>query len=86
MFKHALTHDVAYASLLKERRRELHGRVGDAIAHLYGDRLPSSTRSWPRISNGRNAGPTRRATYAGRGEIHGGVRRAGGRRVQRSCP
>src|SRR5215813_5251256 len=37
-FKHALTHDVAYASLLQERRRTLHARVTDAIEHLYPDR------------------------------------------------
>ncbi len=30
-FKHALVRDVAYQSLLKRRRRELHGRVADAI-------------------------------------------------------
>jgi len=40
MFKHALTHDVAYASLLKERRRVLHGLVADCIVKLYEDRLP----------------------------------------------
>ena len=40
MFKHALTHDVAYESMLKERRRVLHGDVGDAIEELYPDRLP----------------------------------------------
>jgi class 3 adenylate cyclase/tetratricopeptide (TPR) repeat protein len=38
-FKHALTHDVAYDSLLKERRRALHGRIVEAIEHLYADRL-----------------------------------------------
>jgi class 3 adenylate cyclase/tetratricopeptide (TPR) repeat protein len=37
-FKHALTHDVAYASLLQARRRVLHARVADAIEHLYPDR------------------------------------------------
>ena len=40
MFKHALTQDVAYASLLVQRRRELHGLVGRAIEELYADRLP----------------------------------------------
>ena len=30
-FKHALTHDVAYASLLQERRRVLHARIVSAI-------------------------------------------------------
>ena len=39
MFKHALTHDVAYQSLLLERRRQLHGVVADAIHELYEDRL-----------------------------------------------
>jgi class 3 adenylate cyclase/tetratricopeptide (TPR) repeat protein len=38
MFKHALTHEVAYESLLLERRRALHGAVGDAIKELYADR------------------------------------------------
>jgi transcriptional regulator with AAA-type ATPase domain/tetratricopeptide (TPR) repeat protein len=37
-FKHALTHDVAYAGLLKERRREIHGRVVAAIEALHPDR------------------------------------------------
>jgi tetratricopeptide (TPR) repeat protein len=40
MFKHALTQDVAYASLLVQRRRELHGLIGRAIEELYADRLP----------------------------------------------
>ncbi|HTY80521.1 MAG TPA: adenylate/guanylate cyclase domain-containing protein [Candidatus Bathyarchaeia archaeon] len=39
MFKHALTQDVAYGSLLVQRRRELHGLVGRAIEELYADRL-----------------------------------------------
>ena len=40
MFKHALTHDVAYGSLLRQKRRELHGRTGLVIEELYADRLP----------------------------------------------
>ena len=40
MFKHALTQDVAYASLLVQRRKELHGLIGRAIEELYADRLP----------------------------------------------
>ncbi len=39
MFKHALTHDVAYGSLLVQRRKELHRIVGLAIQELYADRL-----------------------------------------------
>jgi predicted ATPase len=38
-FKHALTHEVAYGSLLQERRRALHARVVEAIEKLYSDRL-----------------------------------------------
>jgi class 3 adenylate cyclase/tetratricopeptide (TPR) repeat protein len=39
MFKHALTQDVTYASLLVQRRKELHGLIGQAIEELYADRL-----------------------------------------------
>jgi class 3 adenylate cyclase len=38
-FKHALTHEVTYGSLLQERRRALHGRMVEAIEARYGDRL-----------------------------------------------
>jgi class 3 adenylate cyclase/tetratricopeptide (TPR) repeat protein len=38
-FKHALTHEVAYGSLLQERRRVLHGRIVEALEGLYTDRL-----------------------------------------------
>ena len=38
-FKHALTHEVAYGSLLHERRRAIHARIVDAIEVLYPDRL-----------------------------------------------
>jgi class 3 adenylate cyclase/tetratricopeptide (TPR) repeat protein len=37
-FKHALTHEVAYASLLHERRRELHAQVVTALERLSVDR------------------------------------------------
>jgi predicted ATPase len=56
--KHALTQDVAYDSLLVQRRRELHALVGRAIEELYVDRLPehyemlayhfSKAEDWPR--------------------------------------
>jgi class 3 adenylate cyclase/tetratricopeptide (TPR) repeat protein len=39
MFKHALTHDVAYSTLLLERRKALHRLVAGAIEELYADRL-----------------------------------------------
>ena len=38
-FKHALTHEVAYNSLLQERRRALHTRIVEAIEGLSADRL-----------------------------------------------
>ena len=38
-FKHALTQEVAYNSLLMERRRVLHDRAGKAIEALYGEHL-----------------------------------------------
>lgn len=39
MFKHALTHDVAYGTLLTERRRALHRIVAASVEELYHDRL-----------------------------------------------
>jgi class 3 adenylate cyclase/tetratricopeptide (TPR) repeat protein len=39
MFKHALTHEVAYESLLIARRKTLHRIVGTAIEELYPDRI-----------------------------------------------
>src|SRR3984893_5526444 len=36
MFKHALIQDVAYESLLRRRREELHGTIGEAIEALEG--------------------------------------------------
>jgi class 3 adenylate cyclase/tetratricopeptide (TPR) repeat protein len=39
IFKHALTQEVAYESLLKQRRREVHGRIAQAIEELYADNL-----------------------------------------------
>jgi predicted ATPase len=38
-FKHALTHEVGYGSLLQERRRVLHVRIVETIERLYPDRL-----------------------------------------------
>jgi class 3 adenylate cyclase/predicted ATPase len=39
IFKHAITHDVAYNSLLIARRKELHKRTAEAIEVLFPDRL-----------------------------------------------
>jgi class 3 adenylate cyclase/tetratricopeptide (TPR) repeat protein len=38
-FKHALTHEVAYSSLLLERRRALHTRIVEALETLAGERV-----------------------------------------------
>jgi DNA-binding NtrC family response regulator/tetratricopeptide (TPR) repeat protein len=54
-FKHALTHEVAYGSLLQERRRALHARIVEAIEQLYADHLTEQ--------------PERLAQHAFRGEV-----------------
>src|SRR5436309_8927289 len=38
-FKHALTHEVAYGSLLQDRRRALHAQIAETIEGLHHDRL-----------------------------------------------
>ena len=38
-FRHALTYQVAYESLLQERRREMHTRIVEALEALAGDRV-----------------------------------------------
>jgi class 3 adenylate cyclase/tetratricopeptide (TPR) repeat protein len=39
IFKHALTQEVAYNSLLLKRRKEIHEKIGQAIEQLYSERL-----------------------------------------------
>jgi tetratricopeptide (TPR) repeat protein len=39
VFKHALTQEVAYNSLLLKRRKEIHNKIGQAIEELYPERL-----------------------------------------------
>jgi class 3 adenylate cyclase/tetratricopeptide (TPR) repeat protein len=43
VFRHALTQDVAYASLLQAERRRLHAEIGRAIEELYAGRLEPRT-------------------------------------------
>jgi tetratricopeptide (TPR) repeat protein len=38
-FKHALTHEVAYGSLLPEHRRVLHSKIVEVIERLHSDRV-----------------------------------------------
>jgi class 3 adenylate cyclase/tetratricopeptide (TPR) repeat protein len=39
IFRHALTQDVAYETLLTQKRREIHGHIARAMEKLYADRL-----------------------------------------------
>jgi class 3 adenylate cyclase/tetratricopeptide (TPR) repeat protein len=39
IFKHALTQEVAYNSLLVKRRKEIHEKIGQAIEEIYAERL-----------------------------------------------
>ena len=39
MFKSALTHDVAYNSLLTSKTKAIHARVGERIEEMYSSRL-----------------------------------------------
>jgi class 3 adenylate cyclase/predicted ATPase len=39
LFKHALTQDVAYSSVLQEQKKLLHERTGQAIERLYKDKI-----------------------------------------------
>jgi tetratricopeptide (TPR) repeat protein len=39
IFKHALTREVAYNSLLQKSRKEIHEKIGKAIEQIYTDRL-----------------------------------------------
>jgi tetratricopeptide (TPR) repeat protein len=74
-FRHALTHEVAYGSLLNERRRGLHSRIVAAMERLYADRLPEQVE--------------RVATHALRGEewpkAVGYLRQAGLKSIARSA-
>jgi tetratricopeptide (TPR) repeat protein len=38
-FRHTLTHDVAYGSVVTERRKVLHARIAEVIERLYAGRL-----------------------------------------------
>jgi class 3 adenylate cyclase len=55
VFKHALTQEVAYGSVLMERRRALHGQIGAAIeaskADSLEDHLPELAHHYARSAN-----------------------------------
>jgi predicted ATPase len=74
-FKHALTHEVAYRSLLQERRRTLHAQIVEALETLAGDRLADQV--------------DRLADHAVRGEVWNKAllycRQAGAKAMERSA-
>jgi class 3 adenylate cyclase/tetratricopeptide (TPR) repeat protein len=74
-FKHALTQEVAYGSLLQERRRAFHARIAEAIEQLYPDRMDEQVE--------------RLAYHALRGEVWGKalayLRQAGAKAAARSA-
>jgi tetratricopeptide (TPR) repeat protein len=74
-FKHALTHEVAYRSLLQERRRALHARIVEVLETLAGDRLADQVE--------------RLADHAVRGEVWDKAlrycRQAGAKAMERSA-
>jgi class 3 adenylate cyclase/tetratricopeptide (TPR) repeat protein len=74
-FRHALTHDVAYLSLLHERRQKLHARILAAVEQRSADRPPEDVE--------------RLAHHALRGEVWDKavryLRRAGARATMRSA-
>jgi class 3 adenylate cyclase/tetratricopeptide (TPR) repeat protein len=66
VFKHVLTQEVTYETLLRQKRKELHGLVGQAIEELYHDRIEeqvnllhhhfSLAENWPKAAEyGRQA-------------------------------
>src|SRR5204863_3590740 len=62
-FKHALTHEVAYGSLLLERRRGLHARIVEALEALAPERVAE-------VASGRSPDQVERlAHHALRGEV-----------------
>jgi predicted ATPase len=75
IFKHALTQEVAYNSVLMERRRVLHDRAGAAIEVLYADHLDDRLAELAHHF-ARSANASKAIEYLGR---------AGGRAVERSA-
>ena len=75
-FKHALTHEVTYGSLLGDRRRQLHAKIVTTIEDVYPDRVSEHLE--------------RLAHHAHRGELWDKAvsysRQAGKRALDRSAP
>jgi predicted ATPase len=45
LFKHALVRDVAYGSLLRGQRQQLHGRIADVL----GEHFPTTVEAEPEV-------------------------------------
>jgi predicted ATPase len=48
-FKHALTHEVTYGTLLQDRRKALHARIVGAIERFYPERLSEGGETQPEL-------------------------------------
>ncbi len=64
-FKHALTQEVAYGSVLMDRRKELHERTGAALEALFKDQLDDYLASLA-FHYGRSANAIKAADFFGR--------------------
>jgi predicted ATPase len=65
IFKHALTQEVAYNSVLIERRKQLHERIATALERLYADTLADHLATLAHhFSRGNN--PDKAVYYLGR--------------------
>ena len=85
-FKHALTQQVAYETLLQERRRALHARIVEALEALAGERVAEQVERlahhalrgevWDKavhlLSAGRRQGPRPRRVPRGGGRLRAG--------------
>ena len=76
-FKHALTHEVAYGSLLQERRRALHARIVEALERLHAIDWTSTSERWRTTRCWARCGTRRCATCDTRGRGRAAGRRAG---------
>src|SRR5580698_5561850 len=74
-FKHALTQEVAYNSLLIERRKLLHERAGQALESIFADQLDDHLDELAHHYN-RGANPDKAVNY---------LTRAGQQALQRSA-
>jgi len=66
IFRHALTREVVYESILTRRRRKLHAQIGTAIEELRKDDLLSTTRFYASTSTRAKITKRQLATLNGR--------------------